>query len=43
MNVKRRLYEGTVAANALYRAECDGDQMSEEYVWSNVDGLSQEL
>lgn len=41
--MKRTVYEGTVVATALYRAECDGDEMSEEYVWSNADGLSQEL
>ena len=51
MNVKRRLYEGVAVPTALYETEtwsmgeevikCNGDEESEEYVWSNTYGPSE--
>ena len=53
MKVKRRLYEGVAATTALYGAETlsmtvaeknklnKRDEVSEEYMWSNVYGPSE--
>ena len=49
MNVKRRIYEGVAVPTALYNVEkrstavteeikCSGDEMTEEYVSSNMYG-----
>ena len=50
MNVKIRLYEGVPVPTAPFGAEtwiiavaeikCNGDELSDEYVWSNAYGLS---